>query len=53
MGDEVFSEEETALLLEGTAPEHLPPKTREKLERLDLIDLLDVLPRNLRALLGD
>jgi epoxyqueuosine reductase len=53
VGDEVFSEEETALILEGTTPEHLPPKTKEKLERLDLIDLLDVLPRNLRALLGD
>ncbi|HUS71230.1 MAG TPA: 4Fe-4S double cluster binding domain-containing protein [Anaerolineae bacterium] len=53
VGDEVLSEEETALVLEGTAPEHLPPKAKEKLERLDLIDLLDVLPRNLSALLGD
>jgi epoxyqueuosine reductase len=53
VGDEVLSEEETALVLEGTAPEHLPPNTKEKLERLDLIDPLDVLPRNLSALLGD
>jgi epoxyqueuosine reductase len=53
VGDEVFSEEETALVLEGTAAENLPAKTKEKLERLDLIDLIDVLPRNLSALLGD
>jgi epoxyqueuosine reductase len=50
-GDEVFSEEETTLLLDGIAQEHLPPETVVKLERLDLIDLLDVLPRNLSALL--
>jgi epoxyqueuosine reductase len=50
-GDEVFSEEETALLLEGVAQEHLSPETLARLERLDLIELLDVLPRNLSALL--
>jgi epoxyqueuosine reductase len=49
-GDEVFSEEETALLLDAVAQEHLPPETLAKLERLDLIELLDVLPRNLSAL---
>jgi epoxyqueuosine reductase len=52
-GGEVFSEEETALLLDGVAPEHLPPGTVAKLERLDLIELLELLPRNLTALLGD
>lgn len=52
-GDEVFSEEETALLLEGVAQEYLPPETVAKLERLDLIELLDILPRNLSALLPE
>jgi epoxyqueuosine reductase len=50
-GDEVFTEEETTLLLEETPQEHLPPETVAKLERLDLTELLEVLPRNLSALL--
>ncbi len=50
-GDEVFSEEETALLLDGVPQHHLPPETVAKLERLDLIELLDILPRNLDALM--
>jgi len=53
VGDEVFSEEETQLLLDGVTPEHLPPQTVAKLERLDLIELLELFPRNLTALLGD
>jgi epoxyqueuosine reductase len=52
VGDEVFSEEETQLLLDGVAQEHLPAATVSKLARLDLIELLDVLPRNLGALLA-
>jgi epoxyqueuosine reductase len=50
-GDHVFLDEETTLLLEGVAQEHLPPGTVAKLERLDLIELLDILPRNVSALL--
>jgi epoxyqueuosine reductase len=50
-GDEVFTEEETALLLEETAADQLPPETSGKLERLDLVELLEVFPRNLSALL--
>jgi epoxyqueuosine reductase len=46
-----FSEEETALLLEGTAFDRLPAATAEKLERLDLEAFVDLLPRNLNALL--
>jgi len=51
-GGEVLSEEETGLLLDGGAQDHLPPELVAKLERLDLIELLDVIPRNLGALLG-
>jgi epoxyqueuosine reductase len=51
-GDEVFTEEETALLLKGTAQEYLPPEMVAKLQRLDLTELLEVLPRNLAALLA-
>jgi epoxyqueuosine reductase len=46
-GDEVFSEEETALLLAGATPDRLPAATVTKLERLELLDSLDTLPRNL------
>jgi epoxyqueuosine reductase len=51
-GDEVFTEAETALLLEGTATDQLPPETLIKLERLDLVELLEIVPRNLVALLS-
>jgi epoxyqueuosine reductase len=51
VGDEVFSEEETALLLDGVALENVPPETLAKLERLDLMELFEILPRNLTALL--
>ena len=46
-----FSQEETALLLEGQTLDQLPVATAEKLERSDLASYLDVLPRNLAALL--
>jgi epoxyqueuosine reductase len=46
-----FSEEETALLLEGTPLDRLPEPAARKLERWDLVDLYDFLPRNLRVLL--
>ena len=49
-GDE-FSEDETALLLQGNPAEDLPPVTLQKLVRLDLADYADLLPRNLRVLL--
>jgi epoxyqueuosine reductase len=42
-----FSQEETALLLEGVPPSQLPDLLMEKLARWDLVDLLDILPRNL------
>ena len=47
---EEFSEEETALLLEGVARDRLPATTVRKLERLDMNELredLNSLPRNL------
>ena len=46
-----FSQEETALLLQGLALDQLPAATAEKLERSGLASYLDVLPRNLAALL--
>jgi epoxyqueuosine reductase len=46
-----FSQEETALLLQGVALDQLPPATLKKLEQSDVIKLLDVLPRNLGVLL--
>jgi len=45
--EEEFSEEETALLLEGGQHDKLPAATLRKLERLSLVDYLDSLPRNL------
>ncbi|MEW5784540.1 MAG: 4Fe-4S double cluster binding domain-containing protein [Bacillota bacterium] len=47
-----FSEEETALLLEGCPPDLLPAATREKLDRMELLDYSVVLSRNLKALLN-
>jgi epoxyqueuosine reductase len=47
--EEEFSEEETALILEGTQREKLSATTIKKLENLDLVDYLDSLPRNLRG----
>ncbi len=44
---EEFSQEETALLLEGVSRDRLGAATVRKLEQLDLIGYLDSLPRNL------
>lgn len=46
-GKEEFSQEETALLLEGVPRDRLPDATVRKLEQLDLIGYLDSLHRNL------
>ncbi len=46
-----FSEEETALLLEGVPLEELPPATAEKLRRTGLADYAEYLPRNLGVLI--
>ena len=45
-----FSQEETALLLEGKQLDRLPSSVVIKLEKLDLVEYLDVLPRNLSVL---
>ena len=49
-GKEEFSQEETALLLEGGSLDQLPAATVRKLKQLDLIEYLDGLPRNLSVL---
>jgi epoxyqueuosine reductase len=46
-----FSEEETALLLEGLPADRLPAESVEKLERLDIESFVDLIPRNLKALI--
>jgi epoxyqueuosine reductase len=48
---EEFSEEETALLLEGVSGEKLPPETAAKLERIDVLRFVDLVPRNVGAIL--
>lgn len=48
-GDERFTEEESAWLLEGSSPDQLPSETVQKLERLQLLDDLGVISRNLKA----
>jgi epoxyqueuosine reductase len=45
--EEEFSEEETAMLLEGTSREKLPEETARKLAHLSILDDVDILPRNL------
>ncbi len=45
--EEEFSEEETALILQGVPQERLPTTTLKKLKHLDLMDYLNCLPRNL------
>lgn len=45
--EEEFSEEETALLLDGAPREKLPKETLRKLTSLDVLDDLGILPRNL------
>ncbi len=44
---EEFSQEETALLLQGAPRERLPATTIEKLKHLELLEDTDILPRNL------
>ena len=51
-GKEEFSQEETALLLEGVSLDKLPASTIRKLKKLDLIEYLDSLPRNLSVFFG-
>lgn len=46
---EEFSEEETALILEGTQRDKLNATTIKKLENLGIVDYLGSLPRNLRV----
>jgi len=45
--EEEFSEEETALLLQGASHEKLPEETVRKLTHLDILNDLGILPRNL------
>jgi len=45
--EEEFSEEETALFLDGVSRDKLPEKMLRKLEHLSLIDYFDSLSRNL------
>jgi hypothetical protein len=47
-----FSEEETALLLQGIPLDQFPTATLKKIEQFDLIEYFDVLPRNLGVLLN-
>jgi len=46
-----FSEEETALILEGVPLDQLPPDTSAKWKNLGLDEDYDIFPRNLRVLL--
>jgi len=46
-----FSQEETALLVEGLPLDQLPPPLAGKLRHFDMLGLLEVLPRNLALLL--
>jgi epoxyqueuosine reductase len=45
--EEEFSEEETALLLDGASRDRLPEETIKKLLHLDILDDFGILPRNL------
>jgi epoxyqueuosine reductase len=46
-GDESFTEEETALIMEGASIDRFSEATVKKLERLELLEPLATLPRNL------
>jgi epoxyqueuosine reductase len=48
----VFSEGETACLLEGISEEKIPGDLAKKIKQLDMMEYLDVLGRNLQALTG-
>lgn len=45
--EEEFSEQETAMLLNGVPREALPAETAEKLQRLSILEDIGMLPRNL------
>lgn len=45
--EEEFTEEETALLLDGVSQDKLPEETLRKLAQLDILEDLGILPRNL------
>jgi hypothetical protein len=51
-GAEMFSEEETTLMLKRVPSDPFPPEIVRKLGRLDLLEYSDVLGRNLDALLS-
>jgi epoxyqueuosine reductase len=44
-----FSQEETALFLEGVPLDQLPAATVKKLQHFDMVEYLDLFPRNLRV----
>jgi epoxyqueuosine reductase len=46
----VFSENETALILQGASQDEFPQHSLEKLQRIDMIEYLPVLGRNLNVL---
>jgi len=46
-----FSEEETALILEGVPFDQLPAETAAKWKQLDLSEDYDIFPRNLGVFL--
>ena len=46
-----FSQEETALILQGVAPGQLPDAALDGLKQFGLLDIYEVLARNLRVLL--
>lgn len=46
----IFSEKETAFILQGPPPKEIPQAAIQKLEQLDMIEYLTVLGRNLIAL---
>jgi hypothetical protein len=46
-----FSQEEAALILEGSSLDQLPTAFAQKMEKFDLVDFLDIFPRNLSVLL--
>jgi hypothetical protein len=47
-----FTEEETALLLQGVPLDQLPAETAKKIEDFDVTEYLEVLSRNLNVLLN-
>lgn len=52
-GQAEFSEEETAMLLEGQPFENFPESLRKKVQAFEMTEYLGALPRNMRALLNN